>query len=243
MVNLISLFYHHKGRFERNADGVFEYIRGMANEFPRLNAASVKKSMLEGFFKSLGYIYFSDFYWAEDEQGRRLKLIMFESDVARMIDHAKRNGGSVHVFWEHVVDSPIKVEKGTTSKNINQALDEEIPQPEPTIQGSPEAQAQQTVSGPGAATQAEIPTQQSNNIKKNRRASYKRLAPTGQKFVHGKRGEAPKIYVPRVTSDGLESDDDSDADPDYHQYESEDLHSPLSLDCDDEYHSDDEVWP
>ncbi|MED6113480.1 hypothetical protein PIB30_071170 [Stylosanthes scabra] len=72
MVNLINLYYHHKGRFERNADGVVEYLG--------------------------------------DDLGRGLKLIRFDSELVRMLDHAKRNGGSVHVFWEHVVDAPIEVD-------------------------------------------------------------------------------------------------------------------------------------
>ncbi|MED6176473.1 hypothetical protein PIB30_088518 [Stylosanthes scabra] len=147
--------------------------------------------------------------------------------------------------------------KTTASRNINQAQEEATPQPEPIIHPSPEAMAAETVvdvpvatnsqtssaSSHGAAAPTEIPTQQPNNIKKSKRASYKRPPPTGQKFVHGKRGEAPKIFVPRVSPDATDSDDDSDADPDYHQYESEDLHSPLSSDCDDECHLEDEVWP
>ncbi|MED6186928.1 hypothetical protein PIB30_071406 [Stylosanthes scabra] len=52
----------------------------------------------------------SDFYWAEDDLGRGLKLIRFDSELVRMLDHAKRNGGSVHVFCEHVVDAPIEVD-------------------------------------------------------------------------------------------------------------------------------------
>ncbi|MED6222620.1 hypothetical protein PIB30_066024 [Stylosanthes scabra] len=295
MVNFINLFYHYKGRFERNAAGVFEYVGGEVNEFPNVNVARVKKTLLEGLFKSLGYIAFSDFYWAEDELAHGLKLIRFDSDVVRMLNHARRSG-VVHVYWEHVVDAPVEVEvvdvvdenpqqatthpqqqpqvtpkrrikmrarrtptrnKTTASRNINQAQEEATPKPEPIIHPSPEAVAAEIVvdvpvatnsqtgsaSGHGAAAPTEILTQQSNNIKKSRRASYKRPPPTGQKFVHGKRGEAPKIFVPRVSPDATDSDDDSDADPDYHQYESEDLHSPLSSDCDDECHSEDEVWP
>ncbi|MED6197924.1 hypothetical protein PIB30_061419 [Stylosanthes scabra] len=54
----------------------------------------------------------------------------------------------------------------------------------------------------------------SNENQRNRRASYKRLAPTGQAIVQGGKGEAPKIFVPRVNphpSSGEESDD-SDSD-------------------------------
>ncbi|MED6169996.1 hypothetical protein PIB30_026452 [Stylosanthes scabra] len=72
---------------------------------------------------------------------------------------------------------------------------------------------------------------------RKRRASYKRPAPTGQSIVQGGKCEAPKIFVPRPSS-GEESDSDSDLG--YHQYESEELHSPYSSEG--EADSDNDVW-
>ncbi|MED6207272.1 hypothetical protein PIB30_034273 [Stylosanthes scabra] len=77
----------------------------------------------------LSMLEVSGFYWAGDGLARGLKLIRFDNEVVRMLDHAKRNGGirfdnevvrmldhakrnggSVHVFWELAVDAPIEVE-------------------------------------------------------------------------------------------------------------------------------------
>ncbi|XLT83678.1 hypothetical protein HN873_005431 [Arachis hypogaea] len=90
--------------------------------------------------------------------------------------------------------------------------------------------------------QDDVPTQESRAKQRNRKNSYKRPAHSGQTFVQGGIGEAPKIFVPRATSESSESDDD-DSDPDYHQYESEELHSPYSSDCDSEYEAERNVWP
>ncbi|XP_052114080.1 uncharacterized protein LOC127745429 [Arachis duranensis] len=51
------------------------------------------------------------------------------------------------------------------------------------------------------------------------------------------------IFVPHVEPDSSNSDDDIDSDPNCYQYESEDLHSPMSSDCEDDYDSEQGVWP
>ncbi|MED6150676.1 hypothetical protein PIB30_074694 [Stylosanthes scabra] len=205
MVNLINLFYHHKGRFERNAAGVFEYVGGEVNEFPNEHVVDAP----------------------------------IEVEVVDVVDENPQQA-TTHPQQQPQVTPKRRIKmrarrmptqnKTTASSNINQAQEEAIPQPEPFVHPSPEVVAAKIVvdvpvatnsqtgsaSGHGAAAPTEIPTQQSNNIKKSRRASYKRPPSTGQKFVHGKRGEAPKIFVPRVSPDATDSDDDSDADPDYH---------------------------
>ncbi|XP_016199549.1 uncharacterized protein LOC107640549 [Arachis ipaensis] len=125
----------------------------------------------------------------------------------------------------------------------------------PTAQVKPAyvAQTQTTQTGPPTNSepetqlqpnlqQDEVPTQESRAKQRNRRNSYKRPAPSGQTFVQGGIGEAPKIFVPRATSESSKSDDD-DSDLDYHQYESEELHSSYSSDCDSDYEAERTVWP
>ncbi|MED6137249.1 hypothetical protein PIB30_063363 [Stylosanthes scabra] len=84
--------------------------------------------------------------------------------------------------------------------------------------------------------------QSKRQYERNRRASYKRPSPTGQAIVQGGKGEAPKIFVPRVNPHASSGEEiDSDNDPDYHQYESEELHSPYSSEG--AADSENEVWP
>ncbi|XP_016199287.1 uncharacterized protein LOC107640263 [Arachis ipaensis] len=174
---------------------------------------------MEGLFKDLGYIHWKDFYWKKPDVGGgvALKLLRLDRDVVNMYEDAiRKDDRVVHVYWEHTVDIPTEVE-------VVDIDAEEVPtsETEPSnVNADSESRAKQ----------------------KNRRNSYKRPAPSGQIFVQRGIGEAPKIFVPRVTSDSSESDDD-DSDLDYHQYESEELHNPYSLDCDNDYEAERIVWP
>ncbi|RYR50970.1 hypothetical protein Ahy_A06g026031 [Arachis hypogaea] len=204
--------------------------------------------------------------------GVALKLLRLDRDVVNMYEDAIRNDDRVvHVYWEHTVDTPVEVEvvdvdveevPTPETANVNAetqvkpayvAQAQHTPPMGQAQDTNPVAQTQTTQTGPPTTSepgtqsqpnlqQDEVPTQESRAKQRNKRNSFKRPAPSGQTFVQGGIGEAPKIFVPRATSESSETDDD-DSDPDYHQYESEELHSPYSSDCDSEYEAERNVWP
>ncbi|MED6184143.1 hypothetical protein PIB30_044641 [Stylosanthes scabra] len=321
MVNLITLVYHHGGRLERNANGVVVYNGGEVTEFSKVIAENLSYYLLEGLYKSIGYRFVKDCYWAEGELGVEpvaLHLVKVDSDVIRLYGHVISNGPRVHLYCEHVVDvaeevdvvdadveegilkspkyippqCPVFVNPPTTlltpnrrikmrarrtpipTKKIdgnnftkptmrtaqNQKPMTQLPKansahsnpksnnkphdqsqhkshiqlqthsnhnPQPQPQTQIETQTQHRVisqsglvEGPNAQphdqAQKEVPTQQSINKQKNRRASYKRPAPIGKTFVQRRKNEPPKIYVPRVQTKDSDSKLENDSDRDYH---------------------------
>ncbi|KAL4330256.1 hypothetical protein AHAS_Ahas13G0381900 [Arachis hypogaea] len=110
MANHITFVYHHEGRFERNMNGVLKYVGGEVTVIPRVNVETLNTFFMVGLFKDLGYVSFKDFYWVENEVSNGLHLIRLDSDVVRMYEFGIENERICHIYWDHIVDLPEKVE-------------------------------------------------------------------------------------------------------------------------------------
>ncbi|RYR09174.1 hypothetical protein Ahy_B05g077303 [Arachis hypogaea] len=245
MSSHITLVYYHRGRLEKNSKGVTVYSGGQVSLIPRVNVDTLNLFFMERLFKDLRYIHWKG--KPDARGGVALKLLRLDRDVVNMYEDAIRNDDRVvHVYWEHTVDIPTEVEvvdvdaeemptSETEPSNVNANT---VISPS----GRTKKKAQRTLKLARILRPRKLTTTELRGKQKNRRNSCKRPAPSGQTFVQGGIGEAQKIFVPRTTSESSECDDD-DSNPDYHQYESEELHSPYSSDCDSDYEAKHTVWP
>ncbi|MED6184428.1 hypothetical protein PIB30_047373 [Stylosanthes scabra] len=129
---------------------------------------------------------------------------------------------------------PANRKPAQAKQNLQPKLKEEVDiprsQPPPLTQSQPQPESQSELQ-----PQPQPQTQTSTAPKPNRRAAYKRPAPSGQQFVKGNKDGAPKIYVP------IEDPNSSDSDPGYHGYESEELADPDN--DEEEKEKDESSWP
>nr|XP_025692818.1 uncharacterized protein LOC112795074 [Arachis hypogaea] len=170
-----------------------------------------------------------------------------------MYEFGIQNGRICHVYWDHIVDLPEEVEvvdvvddePCPTTNTVEQCIPQETPR-----RRSKMAIHKKPTSKKLYVKTANKENKINQSCNETQNPAYPNPSPTTQPMSHS---EIPNVNrnmtqqqseaeVP-PPNNSQQEDDDIDSDPDYYQYESEDLHNPMSSDCEDDYDSEQGVWP
>ncbi|RYR48890.1 hypothetical protein Ahy_A07g034984 [Arachis hypogaea] len=107
MDRLVTFVYHHMGALKRGVDGNVIYDGGLVTEIHRVNVETCNLFFVEGLFLDLGYPGYNEVYWLVPglELGKGLRVLRTDAEVMRMCESAMKNGNTVHLYFDHPIDT------------------------------------------------------------------------------------------------------------------------------------------